>query len=135
MVRTFTIHPPLQIFIDVELLTSIGNGKLYSKEVGEMIIQRHVLGIPRVDEHICLIQRHHKYPFLRTIKQWIVRYNTQGHILPFWHTGYKRATREVRGLDTANLALIRANLPESMLYEVKTFLYSANHVQIPFSNS
>ena len=35
----------------------------------------------------------------------------------------------------ANLALIRANLPKSRLYEVKAFLYSANPVQIPFSNS
>ena len=135
MVRTFSIRPPLQTFVDVESYVSIGNGKLYPKEVREMVIRRHVLGLPRVDEHICLLLRHHKYPSLWMIKRWIVRYNAQGHILPFWHTGNKRVTREVRGLDTANLALIRANLPESMLYEVKTFLYSANPVQIPFSNS
>ena len=45
------------------------------------------------------------------------------------------ATREVRGLDVANLALIWANLPKSRLYEVKAFLYSANPVQVPFRNS
>ena len=135
MVRTFTIRPPPQTFIDVESHASIGNGKPYPKEVREMVIRRHVLGLPRVDGTIRLLQRHHKYPSVPTIKRWIRRYGAHGNILPYQRTGNRRATREVSGLDMTNLALIRACLPKSRLYEVKAFLYSANPVLVPFSNS
>ena len=38
-------------------------------------------------------------------------------------------------MDLSNLALVRAILPKSRLYEVKAFVYSANPTNRPYSNS
>ena len=133
--RVFCNRPPLQTFVEVESHPSIGNGKPYPKEIREMIMRRHILGLPRLDENIRLLQLHHKYPSNRTIQRWITRYNLYGHYLPFRRTGNNRATRELRGLDLSDLALIRAVLPKSRLYEVKAFVFSANPINRPYSNS
>ena len=130
-----SIRPPLQTFIEVDTHASIGNGKPYPKEMREMVMRRHMLGLPRLDVHLRLLQLHHLYPSDQTIKRWIARYNAYGHFLPFRRTGNIRATRELQGLDLSNLALVRAVLPKSRLYEVKAFVFTANPINRPYSNS
>ena len=124
--RTYTICPPLWIFVKEEVHASVGNGKPYQKEVRYMVIQRHLLGLPRTDHSIRELQQNYSYSSDRTVQRWIARYEEHNHVLPFRRTGNRRATRELRGLDLLNLALIRSVLPKSRLYEVKAFIYSAN---------
>jgi hypothetical protein len=77
-----SIRPPLQTFIGVDNHSSIGNGKPYPKEIREMVMRRHMLGLPRLDVHLRLLQLHHLYPSDQTTKRWIARYNAYGH---FYH--------------------------------------------------
>ena len=77
-----SIRPPLQTFISVDSHASIGNGKPYPKEMREMVMQRHILWLPRLDVHLRLLQLHHLYPSDETMQRWITRYNTNGHFLP-----------------------------------------------------
>ena len=55
--------------------------------------------------------------------------------LPFRRTGNNRAIRELQGFDLSNLALVRAFLPKSRLHEVKAFVFTANPINRPHSNS
>ena len=91
--RIITIRPPLRTSIEVEGHACVGNGKPYPKEVREMVIQRHLSGLPQVDDEIIILQEEYKYPSLRTIRRWIRRYEEHGHILPFRRTGNRRARR------------------------------------------
>ena len=135
MFRNFTVRPPLQTSISTEQHASAGNGKAYPKEVRELILQRHLNGQPRADAGILQLQHQHKYPCNRTIRRWLNKYNTQGHVLPYRRTGNHRAERELRGTDMASLALIRALRPKARLYEVKAFVHSANPANTVYSDS
>lgn len=121
----FTIRPPLRTTVDVDSHASVGNGKPYPKEMREMVIRRHILDLPRVDDSIRLLQLEHQYPSDRTIRRWIEYYEDNEHILPFSRTGNKMSEREVMGEALFNLALIRAVKPKSLICEVKAFVYSA----------
>ena len=65
--RTFVIRPPLQTCVEVEGYDSVGDGKPYPKEVRELVIERHLQGLPKVDNDIISLQEQYKYPSSRTI--------------------------------------------------------------------
>ena len=65
--RTFVIRPPLQTPIEEEVHASTGSGRPYPKEVREMVLQRHQLGLPQLEQskfysNITCI--HHKGQFI-----------------------------------------------------------------------
>ena len=97
-----TIRPPLQTFISVESHDSVGNGNPYPKEIREIVMQRHVLGLPMLDEYLRLLQLHHLCPSDETIQRWITRHNAYGH---FYHSEGRGITERLESY-RASISLI-----------------------------
>ena len=76
-----------------------------------------------------------KFPCLKTCKNWITRYQREGHVRAKRKTGNHFSQREVHGQDLVNLALFRVMRPKAYLYEVAAYIHNRNPANPPYSNS
>eukprot|EP00957_Ditylum_brightwellii_P119879 9147651-Ditylum_brightwellii.AAC.1 len=71
----------------------------------DFVLQHHLAGFDKETVEICLMWNAKKYPCKQTIACWITQYKSVGHVLPYHQNGSIDATREIRDLELAELAL------------------------------
>ena len=133
--RSIIIRPPLKLSVPAQRHPSDCHGQAWSQEMRLLAVQRDADGMPRSTVEIQQLQLEGKYPSNRSIDRWKHQLATLGHVRPFRRTGNKRASRELKGQDLFNLAFYRTIKPKATLYECKTFIFNANPVNLPYSNS